>query len=114
MRVILASSRGLLGGWLMAMTMPLMINPRAVADWSATGLHDELRVGLAAIEVLGAALFAFDGTALAGLLLLLISFIAAAVIHLRLGDRPWWLAGYAIAGILLLYFTHRVRRQNIK
>jgi hypothetical protein len=114
MRLILASSRGLLGGWLVAMSIPLLIDPRAVAAWSATGLHDPIRIGLAAGELLGAALFAFEGSALAGLMLLLASFTAAAAIHLHHGERPWWLAMYATTGILLLYFTHRFRRQNIR
>jgi hypothetical protein len=114
MRVILASARGLLGGWLIAMTIPLLLDPRAIAGWSAVGLHDHIRIGLAATEMLGAALFAFEGSAVTGLLLLLASFIAAAAIHLYHGDRPWWLALYATSGIVLLYFTHRFRRQNIK
>jgi hypothetical protein len=112
MRVILASGRGLLGGWLMAMTVPLLHDPRAIAGWSAAGLHDTIRIGLAATELIGAALFAIERTAASGLVLLLISFSAAAAIHLRLGDRPWWLAGYAIAGILLFYLTHRIRQNR--
>jgi hypothetical protein len=114
MRLILASSRGLLGGWLMAMTIPLLIDARAIAAWSAAGLHDQIRIALAASELLGAALFAFEGSALAGLTLLLASFTAAAAIHWHHGEKPWWLAMYATTGILLLYFTHRFRRQNIK
>lgn len=94
------------------MTVPLLHDPHAIAGLSAAGLHDPLRIGLAATELMGAALFAFEATAGAALLLLLISFAVAAVIHLHLGDKPWWLAAYAIAGILLLYFTHRVRRKN--
>jgi hypothetical protein len=114
MRMMLASGRGLLGGWLIAMAIPLLMDPRAIAAWSATGFHDHIRIGLAAIEVLGGALFAFEGSAVAGLVLLLASFVAAAAIHLYHGDRPWWLAAYSTAGILLLYFTRRVHRHNIK
>jgi hypothetical protein len=114
MRLILASSRGLLGGWLMAMTISLLIDARAIAAWSAAGFHDFIRIALAASELLGAALFAFEVSALAGLTLLLASFIAVAAIHLHHGQRPWWLAMYAITGVLLLYFTLRFRRQTIK
>jgi hypothetical protein len=97
-RIILASARGLLGGWLIAMTIPLLINQRAITALSAAGLHDQYRVALAAIEMLGAALFAFEAPAAVGLVLLLASFIAAAAIHLYHGDKPWWLAVYATAG----------------
>jgi hypothetical protein len=114
MRLILASGRGLLGGWLMAMAIPLLLDPGAIAGWPAAGLHDHGRIGLAAVELLGAALVALEGTAVAGLMLLLVSFAAAAAIHLHQGDKPWPLAMYASAGILLLYLTRRVRRQDIK
>lgn len=114
MRVSLASGRGLLGGWLMAMAIPLLIDPRAIAGWSAAGFHDHLRIALAVIELLGAALFAFESSAVAGFLLLLASFIAAAAIHLHHGDKPWWLAVYAAAAILLLHFTRRACRQDMK
>ncbi len=112
--MILASGRGLLGGWLMAMAAPLLFDPRAIVGWSATGFHDRLRVGLALVELLGAALFAFEGAAVAGFLLLLASFISAAAIHLHHGDKPWWLAVYAAAAMLLLHFTRRACRQDMK
>jgi hypothetical protein len=114
MRMMLASGRGLLGGWLIAMAIPLLIDPRAISGWSATGLHDNIRIGLAAVEVLGGALFAFEGSSVAGLVLLLAAFLAAAAIHLYHGDKPWQLAVYSTTGMLLLYFTRRVHRPKIK
>jgi hypothetical protein len=83
MRLILAGSRGLLGDWLMPMTNPLLIAPRAIAAWSAAGLHGPIRTGPSANELPGAALCAFEGSALAGLMLLLASSTAAAAIHLH-------------------------------
>jgi len=110
MRVILASSRGLLSGWLIAATIPLLIDAHTIVAWSAAGLGNRSRVGLAAIELLGAALFAFELPVVAGSALLLASFIAAAVIHIQHDEMPWWLAVYSFAGILLLYFTRRALR----
>jgi hypothetical protein len=48
MRLSLASGRGLPGGWLIAMTIPLLADPRVIAAWSAAGLYDQYRIGLAA------------------------------------------------------------------
>lgn len=112
MRVILASGRGLLSGWLIAATIPLLIDPHTIAAWSAASLADRSRVGLATIELLGAALFAFELPVVAGFALLLTSFIAAAVIHIHHNEMPWWLAVYSIAVILLLYFTRRALRRT--
>jgi len=111
-RVMLASGRGLLGGWLIAATIPLLFNPHAIAAWSAAGLGDGTRIALAAIEIAGAALFAFDRAALAGCVLMLPTFISAADIHVRHDDAPWWLALYSIAAILLLLFTRRALRSG--
>jgi hypothetical protein len=105
MRLILASARGLLGGWLVAVTMPLLFDPHVVAAWDAAGLGNRSRVALATLELLGAVLFAFDAQAATGFALLLVSFIAAATLHLHLHEIPWWLAAYAIVGGLLLRFT---------
>ena len=107
MRLILASGRGLLSGWLIALTIPLLIDPHTIAVWSAAGLGDRSRVGLAIIELLGAALFAFEVPIVVGLSLLFASFIPAAAIHIRHNEMPWWLGAYAIAGLLLLHFTRR-------
>jgi DoxX-like family len=105
MRVTVASGRGLLAGWLIAATLPLLLNPHSVAAWSSTGLGDPARVALAAVELLGAALFAFERTIVAGFALLVASFVAAAVIHLHHDEMPWWLIAYAVTAILLLYCT---------
>ena len=113
MRVILASGRGLLSGWLIAATIPLLIDPHTIVAWSAAGLGNRSRVGLAAIELLGAALFAFELPVVTGFVLLLASFIAAAVIHIHHDEMPWWLAVYSFAGILLLYFTRRALRPPV-
>jgi hypothetical protein len=78
MRVILASGRGLLSGWLIAATVPLLVDSHSIAAWSAAGVGDGWRVGLAAMELLGAALFAFEVPAVAGFALLLASFVIAA------------------------------------
>ncbi|HEX9140078.1 MAG TPA: hypothetical protein VF848_09825 [Steroidobacteraceae bacterium] len=107
MRLTLASGRGLLAGWLLAHTFPLLISHQEIGAWSAMGLGDRLRIGLAAIELLGAVLFAFEATVTTGLALLLTAFVIAALIHVRQGQVPWWLAGYALAAVLLRYFSRR-------
>jgi hypothetical protein len=111
MRAILASGRGLLSGWLIAATVPLLVDPHTIAAWSAAGVGDRWRVELAAMELLGAALFAFEVPAVVGFALLLASFVIAAVIHISHDEMPWWLAVYLIAGILLVYCTRRARGQ---
>jgi hypothetical protein len=88
MQLILAVSRGLLGDWLMAMSIPLLIARRAIAAWSAAGLHGPIRTGPAANELPGAALCALEGSAHAGLMLLLASSTAAAAIHLHHWEKP--------------------------
>jgi len=110
--VTLASGRGLLGGWLIAATIPLLFNPHTVAAWSAAGLGDEFRVALAAIEIVGSALFAFERAAIAGGTLLLASFVPAAVIHVHHDEAPWRLALYSIVVILLLFLTRRSPRSD--
>ena len=85
MRLILASARGLLSGWIIALTVPLLIDPHAIAAWSAAGLGNRSRTLLAAAELLGAALFAFETPILVGLALLVVSFIVAAIVHLQQG-----------------------------
>jgi hypothetical protein len=107
MRLTLASARGLFGGWLLAHTLPLLIDHREIGAWQAIGLGDHLRIALAAIELLGAVLFAFEATLSAGLALLLVAFAIAALIHFHHGQIPWWLAGYAIASVLLWYFSRK-------
>jgi hypothetical protein len=109
-RVNLASGRGLLAGWLIALTIPLLFDPHSIAAWSAAGLGDASRIALAAIEVAGAALFAFERVALAGFALLLASFIPAAVIHVHHDEAPWRLALYSIAALLLSLYTRRAHR----
>jgi hypothetical protein len=109
MRVTLGSCRGILSGWLIAATVALLADPRSIAAWTATGLGDRSRIGLAAVELLGAALFAFELTASAGFALLLASFLVAATLHIHHREIPWWLAVYALAAILMLYLTRRER-----
>jgi hypothetical protein len=107
MPLMLASGRGLLGGWLVAHTLPLLVGHQEVAAWAAMGLGDHLRLGLATIELLGAVLFAFDATVTTGFVLLLMAFVIAAVIHIHHGQAPWWLACYAVATALLWHFSRR-------
>ncbi len=110
MRLTLASARGLLGGWLLAHTLPLLIDHREIGHWSAMGLGDPLRIALATIELLGAVLFAFEATVSVGLALLLAAIVIAALIHIHHGQAPWWLAGYAVAAGLLWYFSRKIAR----
>ncbi len=109
MRVILGSCRGIMSGWLIAATVPLLADPRSIGAWTAAGLSDEARIGLATAELFGAGLFAFELTAAAGFALLVGSFIVAATIHIHHREMPWWLAAYSIAGLFLLYLTRRER-----
>jgi hypothetical protein len=110
MRLTLASARGLLSGWIIALTIPLLNDPRTIAAWSAAGLGGRSRLLLAAIELLGAALFAFETSVRAGLVLLVLIFLAAGAAHLHQGRIPWWLLAYAIAAILLGRQTLRASR----
>jgi hypothetical protein len=114
MRVTLGSCRGILSGWLIAATVPLLADPRSIAAWTATGLGDRSRIGLAAAELLGAALFAFELTAAAGFALLLAAFVVVATLHIHHREVPWWLAAYALAGVVLLYFTRRERKRQTR
>lgn len=107
MRVVVASTRGILSGWLIKATLPLLVSPHAIAEWTAAGVGDRTRVALAATELLGAALFAFERSVVAGFTLLALSFADAAVIHVQHGEMPWWLGGYFAASALLLYWTRR-------
>jgi hypothetical protein len=109
MRSSIASGRGLLSGWLIAAAVPLLADPHAIAASSAAGLGARSRIALAAVEILGAALFAFEFSVVAGLALLLVSFIAAAALHMHQNEMPWWLVAYMVAGIVLLYCTLRAR-----
>jgi len=111
-RLILASARGLLSGWLIAATMPLLLDPRTMAAWAAVGLGDRSRMALSAIEILGAVLFAFEAQAITGYALLMVSFLVAAILHLHHHEMPWWLAVYAIAGALLLRYSVAAGRDS--
>ena len=111
-RVAIASTRGILSGWLLAATLPLLVSPHAIAEWTAAGLGDWARVGLAATEFLGAALFAFEWSAIAGFVLLSLSFAYAVFIHLQHGKMPWWLGGYYVASLVLLYWTRRAQNRS--
>jgi hypothetical protein len=91
-RVILASGRGLLSGWIIAMTVPLLMSAHAIAASSSAGLGDASRIGRATVELLGAVLFAFEVPVAAGS-------------HAHHHEAPWWLALYAIAGAVLLYLN---------
>jgi hypothetical protein len=106
-RVNLSSCRGLLSGWLIALTAPLLVDPNTIAAAAAAGLGDRARIALAATELLGAAFFAFERTVMAGFALLSITFVPVAVIHVHHGEMPYWLAAYSIAATFLLYFTRR-------
>lgn len=105
MRGAVASTRGILSGWLLKATLPLLVSPHAIAEWTAAGVGDRARVALAATELLGAAFFAFEWSAVAGFILLSLSFADAAVIHVEHGEIPWWLGGYLVASAILLYWT---------
>jgi hypothetical protein len=110
----LSSCRGLLSGWLVAASVPLLVNPHTVAAASAAGLGDHVRITLATAEIVGAALFAFERTVMAGFALLLMTFVLAAVIHVHHGEMPFWLAAYAIAGAILMYLTQRSRSSVVQ
>ena len=45
---------------------------------------------LAAVELLGAALFAFETPLVAGWALLMASFGAGGLVHLQYGEMGWW------------------------
>jgi hypothetical protein len=109
MPLIMASARGLLGGWLLAGTVRLITDTAAIGAWTVAGLHDWARFGLAAAELLGAALFAFEPLIVAGFVLLIGSFVFAAAVHVHLGKAPWHLALYALVATVLLYFSQRSR-----
>jgi hypothetical protein len=110
LRVAVASARGILSGWLLAATLPLLVSPHAIAEWTATGLGNWARITLAVTELLGAVLFAFEWSAIAGFVLLALSFAYAAFIHLQHGNMPWWLGGYYVASLILLYWTRRAQK----
>jgi len=82
-----------------------MIGARTVA-----GPHDCARFGLAAAELLGAALFAVEPLIVAGFVLLIGSFVFAAAVHVHLGKVPWHLAFYALVATLLLYCSRLLLR----
>jgi len=109
MPLIMASARGLLGGWLLAGTVRLISDTATIGAWNVAGLHDRARFGLAAAELLGAALFAVEPLVFAGFILLVGSFVFAAAVHVHLGKAPWHLAFYALVATLLLYFSRRSR-----
>jgi len=109
-RLILASTRGLLCGWLIALTLPLLVDPHTMSAWSAAGLGSRSRILLAAAELLGAALFAFEAPIAPGLTLLMLAFVSSGVVHLHQGERPWWLVAYAIVATLQWRFTVRVAK----
>jgi len=112
MRLMLASSRGLLGGFVIALTLPLLSDPHTIAAWSAVGLGNHARLGLAAGEILGAALFAFESGVIWGSALLIAAFAVGATLHVRHGEMPWWLAVYALMAAVLLYLTLRTERRS--
>ena len=64
---------------------------------------------LAVLELLGAALFAFETPLVAGFALLIGSFTVAGAVHLHHGETPWWLVAYSLVATLLWRFTVRVR-----
>jgi hypothetical protein len=111
-RLSLASARGLLGGWLIAVTVPLLIDPHTIAAWAAAGLGNRSRMTLATVEILGAVLFAFEAQLVTGFALLMVSFVVAATLHLHHHEIPWRLAAYALVGALLLHYSAGARRNS--
>jgi hypothetical protein len=109
-RLLATSARGLFSGWLLALTVPLLSDAVTISAWNAAGLGDQVRIVLAVVELLGAALFAFETLITAGFALLLGAFAFAAALHAHFGKAPWHLALYAFIAALLLYFTKRSRR----
>jgi hypothetical protein len=107
MKVALAGCRGLLGGWIVAVTIPLLLAPAAIAQSSVIGLGDRSRIALASAEILGALLFPFQRVVTAGAVLLLAAFLVAAALHFHHGEWPWRLGAYAAAVIVLERFTIR-------
>lgn len=102
----LASMRGLCGGFLVALTLPLL----AHAPSGAAGLGDAGRWLLGSLEIAGAVLFAFERSVVAGSVLLLTSFCGAAAIHLHAHAPPWHLLAYAAAVSGLWAATGRTSR----
>jgi len=104
-RVDLAAARGLLAGWIVAVTLPLLFKAATIAEWASIGLGDRARWTLASIEIIGALLFAFERTVIPGAVLLITTFLAAAALHIRHGLWPWWLASYAVIVLVLTWVT---------
>ena len=107
MRLALDSCRGLFAGWVIAATVPLLVSSVAIAEWSAIGFGDRYRIALAAVEILGALLFAFRRLASLGAGLLLLSFLVAGALHFEHGYWPWWLGLYAVVVVVLERGTRR-------
>ena len=107
MQLIAASARGLFSGWLLALTVPLLMDAMTISAWRAAGLGNQARIGLAIAELSGAALFAFEPLIAAGFGLLLGAFAFAAAVHIHFGKAPWHLAFYALLATLLVYFSKR-------
>lgn len=108
-RLALDSCRGFVAGWIAAVTVPLLVSPATIAEWSALGLGDVARVALGAGEIAGALLFAFRRVATPGAAILLVAFVVAAVLHAGHGYRPWWLGAYALVVVALERATSRQR-----
>jgi len=109
-RVNLAVARGLLAGWILAVTVPLLVDTATIAAWTGIGLGFRLRWTLALVEITGAVLFAFERTVAVGAVLLIATFLVAATLHVRHGLWPWWLGIYALTVVTLARATHQAGR----
>ena len=112
MRVNLAAARGLLAGWIVAVTVPLLIDAATIAAWTGSGLGARSRWTLALAEISGALLFAFQHTVAVGMVLLIGTFLVAAALHVHHGLWPSRLGIYALCVIVLARATQQASRES--
>jgi hypothetical protein len=105
--------RGLVAAFLGIAAALFLLHGRG--SFARFGKPDDARVALAAAEVLGAALFAISGTALAGGILLLVVLAWAAGFHYALAMRSdrLWLDAVVVAALLAATYwrTARIRSE---
>lgn len=86
-------------------TSQLLVNPSVVASYAASGLPTGGRIVLCGVELVAAVLFVPRPTVWLGVAGLLGSFATAGWVHLRLGQPPNLLAGYAVIVVALALAT---------
>jgi hypothetical protein len=93
-------------------TLQLLVNPPVVAAYAASGLPTGRRIALCCVEMLAAVLFVPRPTVWLGAAGLLASFTTAGWVHLRLGQPPKLLAGYAVVVLTLALATGLAHRSE--